>query len=132
MSIYKSWIAFAQPSGYSKSFNCNATAPAFSSPNSKPSFPFLSEYLTHLPQFNSFATCAASSRAGKSFAAQVVIAACVISSVIPQSDLGIGILQALPSPVDIALYFINIIFAGFIICSPNQKTDYSDALLPFL
>jgi Cu/Ag efflux pump CusA len=28
MSIYKSWIAFAQPSGYSKSFNWNATAPA--------------------------------------------------------------------------------------------------------
>jgi hypothetical protein len=31
MSIYKSWIAFAQPSGYSKSFNWNATAPAISS-----------------------------------------------------------------------------------------------------
>ena len=34
-----------------------------------------------------------SSRAGRSFAAQVVIATCVSSSVIHQSDLGIGILQ---------------------------------------
>ena len=48
-------------------------------------------------QFRSFATCAASSLAGRSFAAQVVIAACVMSSVIRQLFLGIGILQAIPS-----------------------------------
>jgi hypothetical protein len=47
-------------------------------------------------QFSSFATCAASSQAGKSFAAQVVIAACVSSSVMRQFNLGIGILQAAP------------------------------------
>ena len=51
-----------------------------------------------IEQFNSFATCPANRRAGKSFAAQVVIAACVSSSVINQSmHLGIGILQAIPS-----------------------------------
>ena len=44
-------------------------------------------------QCSSLATCAASSRAGRSFAAQVVIAACVSSSVIRQSHQGIGILQ---------------------------------------
>jgi hypothetical protein len=33
-------------------------------------------------QFSNFATCAASNRAGKSFAAQIVIAACIMSSVI--------------------------------------------------
>jgi hypothetical protein len=48
-------------------------------------------------QLSSFATCAASNRAGKSFAAHVVIAACVSSSVIRQSHQGIGFLQAIPS-----------------------------------
>jgi hypothetical protein len=75
----------------------NFTAFVFGLPNGL-SFPAVTSKATSSGvQFSSFATWTASSRAGKSFAAHVAIAACVMSSVIRQSDLGIGILQAIPS-----------------------------------
>jgi hypothetical protein len=75
----------------------NLTAFGFGLPSGR-NFPALTRIPTSsVEQFNSFATCAASNRAGKSFAAQVANAACVISSLIRQSDLGIVHLQAIPS-----------------------------------
>jgi hypothetical protein len=54
-------------------------------PNGR-SFPVVtSSETSSVVQFRSFATCAASSRAGRSFAAQVVIAAGIKPSVINQS-----------------------------------------------
>src|ERR1035438_5615266 len=80
----------------------NFTLLGFGLPSAR-SFPALTRMATSsVEQFSSFATCAASSRAGKSFAAQVAKAACINSSVIVavvirQLFLGIGILQAIPS-----------------------------------
>src|ERR1035438_6539543 len=63
----------------------NFTALGFGRPNGR-SLPALTRMATSSGvQFSSFATCAASNRAGRSFAAQVVIAVCVRSSVINQS-----------------------------------------------
>ena len=60
----------------------NFTAFGFGLPNGR-SLPGLTRIVTSSGvQFSSFATCAANNRAGKSFAAQVVIAACVMSSVV--------------------------------------------------
>src|ERR1019366_9615403 len=80
----------------------NFTAFGLGRPSAR-SLPVLTRMATSsVEQFNSFATCAANSRAGKSFAAQVAKAACINSSVIVAVDirqlfLGIGILQAIPS-----------------------------------
>jgi hypothetical protein len=60
----------------------NFTALGFGFPNAR-SFPALTRMATSsVEQFRSLATCAASSRAGKSFAAQVAIAACIKSLLI--------------------------------------------------
>jgi hypothetical protein len=58
----------------------NFTAFGFGLPNCR-SLPALTRMATSSGvQFSSFDTCAASNRAGKSFAAHVVIAACVSSA----------------------------------------------------
>jgi len=66
----------------------NLTAFVFGLPNGRNLPAVTSKATSSGVQFSSFATCAASSRAGKSFAAQVVIAACVKSPSIKNFPFG--------------------------------------------
>ena len=75
----------------------NFSAFVFGLPNGRNLPAVASKATSSVVQFRSLATSATSNLAGKSFAAHVVIAACVSSSVIRQSHLGIRILQAIPS-----------------------------------
>ena len=87
----------------------NFTAFVFGRPSGR-SLPALTSRATSSGvQFSSFATWAASNRAGKSFAAQVVIAACVMSSVINSSVIfghtdatSYPVRPAMPGPIKIS------------------------------